>query len=253
MKIFFEKLKSIIPKLFVYELFASFCYCCWTFFQPNPWGELLSWYPAFTTGITVYVIIVMNNTTEVVHFNPAITLSFFVSGELGLLKSLWYILAQCIGGILAGLFTWITIGVQEQPSQTLSKSLSTDENGILSSVVKLYALDVPESLKVLPGLMSETVFSGFMCVAALAAVYNKTFNDGTGALMVGLNVFLGIGAGTKIGAGCLNPLRSAAPWLLHPVHVYRNWIFMVGPLIGAVLAGILYRLMFKEEDTVIIK
>ena len=43
---------------------------------------------------------------------------------------------------------------------------------------------------------------------------------------------LGIGAGSKIGAGCLNPLRSAVPRLFHPVHLVRNLIFMIGPLIG---------------------
>ena len=45
----------------------------------------------------------MNNTTDVVHFNPAITLSFFAAGELSLLKALWYILGQVLGGFLAGI------------------------------------------------------------------------------------------------------------------------------------------------------
>ena len=97
--LFFKSKLEAIPDLFVYEIFASFCYCCWTFFQPASWGQLLTWYPAFTTGVTVYVLIVMNNTTAVVHFNPAITLSFLVSGELSIFKSVWYVLAQCIGGL----------------------------------------------------------------------------------------------------------------------------------------------------------
>ena len=96
---FIQNKLDAIPDLFVYEIFASFCYCCWTFFQPASWGQLLTWYPAFTTGVTVYVIIVMNNTTAVVHFNPAITLSFYVSGELSAVKSIWYVIAQCIGGL----------------------------------------------------------------------------------------------------------------------------------------------------------
>lgn len=190
----------------------------------------------------------MNNTTAVVHFNPAITLSFYVSGELSAFKSVWYVIAQFLGGLLAGIFAWSTIGSQENPEQSLARSLSSNESVIYESVVKMYALDVPGSLKPFSGLMLESVFSAFMCVAALVAVYNKSFNDGTGALMVGLNVFLGIGAGTKIGAGCLNPLRSAAPWLFHPGHMCRNWIFMVGPMIGAVFAGLVYRLVFKEKE-----
>ena len=42
------------PPFFKFEIFASFCYCFWTFFQPVEWGQLLTWYPAFTTGVTVY-------------------------------------------------------------------------------------------------------------------------------------------------------------------------------------------------------
>ena len=232
----FKRKLSHIPDLFIFEIIASFCYCCWTFFQPNHWAESLTWYPAFTTGLTVYVIIVMNNTTAIVHFNPAITLSFLISGELPWFDAIWYITAQFIGGIIAGISAWAILGFQENSNQTISKSLSTNETEILSSVVKMYALDVPKDLKVLPGIFSECLFSVFMCTAALIAVYNKSFNDGTGALMVGLNVFLGIGAGSKIGAGCLNPLRSAAPWLFHPVHLVRNLIFMIGPLIGVFFA-----------------
>ena len=233
------------PPFFKFEVFASFCYCFWTFFQPN-WGADLTWFPAFTTGVTVYVIISMNNTTDVVHFNPAITLSFLAAGELSLLKALWYILGQVLGGFLAGIIAWPCFIAQFAPNQTFVESFSHDT--VADSVVKLYALDVPDSLKVAPGLVTEMFFSLFMCIAALSAVYNKTFSDATGPLMVGFNVFLGIGSGTKVGAGCLNPLRSAAPWLFHPVYIGRNWIFMVGPFLGALLSAILWRYKFKEHD-----
>lgn len=187
----------------------------------------------------------MNNTTDVVHFNPAITLSFFAAGELSFIRAMWYILAQVTGGFIAAIIAWPCFVSQFAPGQTFTESFSHTSN---NSVVKLYSLDVPETLQAAPGLVVETVFSLFMCIAALSAVYNKTFSDATGPLMVGLNVFLGIGSGTKVGAGCLNPLRSAAPWLFHPVYIGRNWIFMVGPFLGALLSAVMWRWKFKEHD-----
>lgn len=251
----------IFPPFLVPEIIASFAYCYCTFLQPGAWGSLITFFPALATGITVYVVIVFNITAAVVHFNPAITMCFLAARKIDFRDASVYFLAQVLGGILAALYMFPVMrdslmmnttfsgqtlfsALNPCPNTTTGIKLNCDQ----FSVIHTYALD-HNSHSNFAGLLTEIVGSAIMCLATLVAVYNKDFDEKTGALMLGFAVFLGISAGTKVGAGCLNPLRTSAPWLFHPLRIVENWVFTVGPMLGAVLASVIYRFVYDTNST----
>jgi len=192
-----------------------------------PFGNIgNSFFPAFFTGMTVYTLAVLFSSVGVVHFNPAITLSIFFAGKIGFKETILYFLAQTIGGMIGAVF--------------LLLSISYDHEYDWTKVIQSYALDVPVDGNISAILISEVITSCCMCLTTLYVVYDKGFADKTGVLHIGMSVFLGIAAGSRIGAGCLNPLRSIAPHFFNPIWFANNWEFMIGPCVGAVFAGILF-------------
>merc|ERR1712071_401235 len=165
-----------------------------------------------------------------------------------------------VGGFLAGSCMFYMVR-----SRDLQTGKTSSDIGILTGVdpcrnglfgnysgcssytpINEYALD-HTSKAVFAGLASEIIGTCVMCLATLVVCYNNDFSDATGAYMLGLSVFLGIGAGSKIGAGCLNPLRSNAPWMFHPGKMLANWVFNVGPGLGALLSALVYKTCYETS------
>ena len=132
----------------------------------------------------------------VVHFNPAITIACFCCRKIGWKETILYFLSQTIGGALGALFLWLASSAVVNYSHV--------------AIVPSYALDVPEKANIASFLLSEAITSLGMCLTTLMVLYETSFKDKTGVLHIGMSVFLGIAAGSRIGAGCLNPLRSIA-------------------------------------------
>ena len=92
-----------------------------------------------------------------------------------------------------------------------------------------------------------------LCLAALLATYHPKFSDATGALMIAMTVHLGISAGMAVGGGCLNPLRTFAPWMatFSPTamrqNITHNWTFHLGPYLGGLLAAAYFRAFWMNK------
>lgn len=230
--------ECFIPNSFFCEILASFLYIFLT--QTQKFGEdSISFYAA-STGLTVYLIIVLTHVEAICHFNPAITTAIFFVGRLPFGYMVMYLIAQFIGGLSASGLVFVV-----QKANLLSEF--PGQEFTYEQVVSRYALDFnPEKAHWASVLIGEIFNSTHMCLITIVSLYNKnTFICKTGALACGLSVMIGIMSSFTLGGGCLNPLRSHAPWFYGKFA--ENWVFTVGPVIGSIFAAGLYHLLLDEN------
>lgn len=170
------------------------------------------------------------------HINPAVSLGVLISGGMDVKDFVMYVIAQCLGafagsGILAAIFG--TGGVPDMTGGFGANGLG----GVNGSAVA--------------GLIVEIVLT-FVFVLTILGVTSKKGNHGSfGGLIIGLTLtlvhILGIGlTGTSV-----NPARSIAPAVFAAINgngapLAALWVFIVGPLVGAALAAVVYKFLEKE-------
>ena len=163
------------------------------------------------------------------HFNPAITIGFWVTKRLSTLDSLAYWGAQLLGAAAAAF---------------LLKLIMPDE------VVTNTFLGTPELMRDFPrwsGMALEAVTTFFLVLVVFATAVDEggTFRSIAG-FGIGLTITLGILVAGPFTGGALNPARAFGPALASG-H-WLNWgIYWVGPLAGGFIAGLLYDSLFLRK------
>ena len=195
---------------------------------------------AFAVTIAVYCV----NALSGAHLNPAVTIALASIGTFAWANVPAYIAAQIAGGFLGAVAVWLAY---------LPHFKATAD-----PVAKLAVFSTTPAIRSRgSNLMSETI-GGFVLVLAILAVLsprnfvpNSDFVKGFGPVLVGVIVAsIGLSLGGPTGYA-INPARDLGPRIAHAVLPIAGkgtsdwgyaWIPIVGPIVGAVLAGLLYAL-----------
>jgi aquaporin Z len=156
------------------------------------------------------------------HFNPAVSVGLAVSGRFEWAKVLGYVIAQCIGAILAILLLMLAAGGTE---------------------LGLGQTTVGKTFGVVGALVMETIMTFLLVLIILG-----TTSDRAAAGFAGLPIGLYLGAAQIIGipysGSSLNPARSLGPALFVGGAALTDlWIYIVAPLVGGVLAALVYKVI----------
>ena len=196
----------------------------------NGSGYLLT---ALAFGLTIVAMAYSIGNISGCHINPAVSLGFLITGELTVLEFISYVIAQCLGalagsGILAAIFT--LGGVTDMTGGFGSNGLS----GVNGSPIA--------------GLLVEIVLTFIFVMAILGVTSQRADHGSFGGLVIGLTLtvvhILGIGlTGTSV-----NPARSLGPAIVAAITgnsepISCIWVFIVGPLVGAAVAAVVYKLL----------
>lgn len=169
------------------------------------------------------------------HINPAVSLGVLMSGQISAKDFAGYVISQCLGalagaGILAAIFG--LGGVTDMTGGFGSNGLA----GVNGSVVA--------------GLLVEVVLTFIFVMTILGVTSKKAGHGSFGGLIIGLTLtlvhILGIGlTGTSV-----NPARSFGPAVVAAITgntapIACLWVFIVGPLLGAALAALVYKYLEK--------
>jgi len=187
---------------------------------------------ALASGLTFAIMVSALGHISGGHFNPAITIGYWVTRRLSTLESLAYWAAQLLGAVLAGFFLKLVI-----------------PEDIATNVF----LGTPELMRDFPrwsGMALEGVATFFLVLVVFATVVDErgTFRS-SAAFAMGLTITLGILVAGPLTGGALNPARAFGPAVASS-H-WLNWgIYWVGPLGGGFLAALLYDSLYlrKPED-----
>jgi glycerol uptake facilitator-like aquaporin len=181
---------------------------------------------ALTFGVCVSVIILLIGEHSGAVINPALTLAAASARLLRLNLVIPYLLFQAAGGILAGL----TLRIVFSP---LVDTTSLGSTKLAASVGPMMGIGI-EALGTFILAVSALSATAWISRAPLQALT-------VGATLTILILFIG----PLTGAG-LNPARSLGP-ALATGYLSNLYVYIVGPFVGALLAGLLFRLIRAER------
>lgn len=195
---------------------------------------------AFAFGFTLLVLVYAIGPISGCHVNPAVTIAMLAARNIRGVDGAAYIAAQLIGGFLASLvLLGLLSGVQGDVSAGIAEySRSTHGLG---------ANDVPSFLSAGSALGIEIVLTALF----LYVIFNATSsaaNPGAAGLAIGGYLFVAHLIGVPLGDSSVNPARSIGPALLQGGTALTNlWVFIIGPIVGALIGYGLYRLSSKAK------
>lgn len=167
------------------------------------------------------------------HVNPAVTSALLAAGKIAPARALSYIVAQCVGGIAgAGALCWVLGGTATGLGATT-----------LAQGLQVGATTINVSPAV--GLFVELVLTFFLANAVLNAGVSTKAGPPAG-LSIGLTLTFCILMAGPLTGGSLNPARTLGPAVVTG-NFANFWVYLVGPVLGGVIAGLLYRYVFEER------
>ena len=162
-------------------------------------------------GLIVAAMIYTLGGTSGAHFNPAVTLAFALRRDFPWRRVPGYWLAQLIGGIVAALLLRLLFGTVEHLGATLPHAGTMVSFG------------------------TEILLTFFLVTVILGVTSKAELVGNNVAIAVGSTIILcGLFAGPISGAS-MNPARSLGPFLVTG-QLGDAWIYVVGPLVGSLLA-----------------
>jgi len=163
------------------------------------------------------------------HFNPAVTIGFWVTKRINTLDVVGYWAAQLVGAIAAAY---------------LLKAIVPDD------AWRAVALGTPalaRDFRVLDGMILEGVMTFFLVLVVFAtAVDEKGAWRAISGFGIGLTITMGILTGGPLTGAALNPARAFGP-ALASAHWANHGVYWVGPLAGGFVAGLLYDSVFLKK------
>ena len=181
---------------------------------------------ALAHGLTIAVMVSAVGHISGGHFNPAVTLGFFVTRRMAPAIAAVYWAAQFTGAVAGAL---------------LVKALLPDT---LTDQKLLGATVLAENINPLRGVLLEAVLTAFLVwvIFATAADPRGTFKSIAG-LAIGLTITADILIGGPLTGAAMNPARSFGPALVQ--NVWGDfWVWYLGPAIGAVAAALAYEFLY---------
>ncbi|HHJ8424740.1 TPA: MIP/aquaporin family protein [Streptococcus pyogenes] len=189
-------------------------------------------------GIAVAVAVFISGKVAPAHLNPAVSLAFAMSGTIAWSTAIAYSLAQLLGAMLGSTLVFLQFRPHYLAAESQADILGTFATG-------------PAIRDASSNLLSE-IFGTFVLMLGILAFGLYDMPAGLGTLCVGILV---IGIGLSLGGTtgyAINPARDLGPRLVHAILPLNNkgdsdwsyaWIPVVGPIIGAALAVLLFQVM----------
>ncbi|PSW17689.1 aquaporin Z [Photobacterium sanctipauli] len=187
-------------------------------------------------GLTVVTMAYAVGHISGCHLNPAVTIGLWSGGRFPISEVLPYILSQVLGGI-AGAYVLYIIA-SGQAGFDLAGGLAS--NG--------YGEHSPGGYTMVSGFITEFVMT-FMFLIVILGATHKLATPSMAGLAIGLALVLIHLISIPVTNTSVNPARSTGPAVLvGDWALAQLWLFWLAPLLGAFVAGIVYRWLSPDDD-----
>ncbi|MCD7857788.1 MAG: aquaporin [Clostridiales bacterium] len=162
------------------------------------------------------------------HINPAVSLAMLLRKQLSGKDFVGYVIAQLVGSAVGCVVLGVVFGFD--CGFGANQIQAGWEHGTAVSA-----------------LLVEIILT-FVFVLAIIGVTSKVENTAVSGLVIGLTLTLVHILGIALTGTSVNPARSLMPALFAGgTALAQVWIFIVGPLVGAALAAVVYTALDKSE------
>jgi aquaporin Z len=190
---------------------------------------------SFAFGLTVLTMAYAIGHISGCHLNPAVSIGLWAGGRFPAKKLLPYIVAQVLGGIVAGGVLYLIASGKAG----FNVSTGFASNG--------YGAHSPGGYSLLAALVTEVVMTMMFLLIILGAT-DKRAPQGFAPIAIGLGLTLIHLISIPVTNTSVNPARSTGVALfVGGWALAQLWLFWVAPIIGAVLGAIVYRFIGESK------
>ena len=180
---------------------------------------------AIASGLPVLAMIYALGPISAAHFNPAVTLGFAVAKRFPWKYVVPYWCAQLMGSILAACLAFFFF--------------NTPTGAHIPRTPWNFGLN----------LAIEITISAMLMFVIMSVATDKRVSGAVPAIAIGLTVVAGVLVGGPFTGGSMNPARSFGPAILTGGAALTNyWFYVVGPMIGASIAALLFEAIRLEPE-----
>ena len=174
-------------------------------------------------GCILVAMVYMGGHVSGAHYNPAVSLAVLVRGKSDLQEFVSYCAIQIGAAFVAAYTVYVVTGKLFVPTPTG---------------------------EVLPALIVEALFTFALALTVLNVATSKsTGGNSYYGVAIGFTVLAAAFAGGPLSGGAFNPAVGLGPALcmlfFGVAPISHVWIYIVGPLVGGVLAGIVFNIQEK--------
>ena len=186
-------------------------------------------------GLTVLTMAYAIGHISGCHLNPAVTIGLVTARRFPSSEAIAYIIAQVVGAVIAGA---ILLAIASGKAG-FDVAAGFASNG--------YAEHSPGGYSLFACFVAEVVLT-FMFLMVILGATDRRVPAGFAPIAIGLALTLIHLISIPVTNTSVNPARSTGPALfVGGWAIGQLWLFWVAPIIGAVLAGIVYPLLAKED------
>lgn len=188
---------------------------------------------AFAFGLVIVGMAYTVGNVSGCHINPAVSLAVLISGRMSITDFIFYVISQCLGAIsgAACLKIIFSLGQVKDMTGGLGSNGLAGVNGNIGA-----------------GLIVEILLT-FIFVFVILGVTDSKYNHGSfGGVVIGFSLVMVHVLGIGLTGTSVNPARSIGPALFAGGDALLSlWVFIVGPLAGAALAAVVYKLIGEKK------
>ena len=190
---------------------------------------------AIAFGLTVVTMAYAIGHISGCHLNPAVSIGLYFGGRFDAKDLLPYIASQVLGGIAGAAILYLIA----------SGKAGFELGGFAANG---YGDHSPDGYNMLSALVTEIAMTFMFLIIILGATHSKA-PKGFAGLAIGLGLTLIHLISIPVTNTSVNPARSTSQALfVGDWAVDQLWLFWVAPIIGAILAGVVYKLISPEEE-----
>ena len=176
--------------------------------------------PALAIGCSLMIMVYMGGHISGAHYNPAVSLALLLRKKFPSSDFVPYVISQLLGATAAAYVAYLVLG-------------------------KTVAVAPGSSINAFTAILVEALFTFALALTVLnVACAEKTKGNSYYGLAIGFTIVVAAFAGGWISGGAFNPAVGTGPTVINALFgggTWSNlWIYYVGPLMGGVLASVVF-------------
>lgn len=197
-------------------------------------------------GFVVAALVFLFGTVSGAMFNPATTIAYAIAGRVSWVEAVYFIVAQFVGGIVGALVLYVTLN--QIPIEVGSRLAAGTASGSTSSATAIFTRfagtfgsNSAVQMPLYGAALTLLILTAIVVGVALAAFRPAVSKVGA-PLAIGFAYFAGTAFLTPLTNTGINPAQSLAISLFVGGDALSGvWLFILAPVIGAAIAGLIYR------------